>query len=357
MTRKINVTVATSPNGNGGIATVLNVLSDGFFDQWNMRQVVSHARTNRFGFLGTLFVFAAALFKLTYLLIFYHVGIVHIHMASRGSYRRKSLIIRLAKLFNPKVILHLHGAEFKEFYNNECLSDKQNHIRNTFDLADAVIVLSTQWHSWMKTIVSDPTKVHVVYNAVETLDLNRSSIDQGRILFLGRLGERKGVKDLIDAFAMVLAEYPDARLTLGGDGDVATFKQQVKNLGISNNVDFLGWVAGEQKKVWLSKTDVYCLPSYNEGFPMGVLEAMSANIPVVASTAGGIPDAIKDGIDGLLIEAGDIEMLAAHLKKMISDRALNTAYSARAKKKFINNFSKQAVFPELDKIYTELMNK
>nr|WP_241214457.1 glycosyltransferase family 4 protein [Vibrio alfacsensis] len=166
----------------------------------------------------------------------------------------------------------------------------------------------------MKTIVSDPTKVHVIYNAVDTLDLNRSNIDQGRILFLGRLGERKGVKDLIDAFAIVLKQYPDCRLTLGGDGDIATFKQQVKNLGISNNVDFLGWVAGEQKKIWLSKADVYCLPSYNEGFPMGVLEAMSANIPVVASTAGGIPDAIENSVDGLLIEAGDVEMLATHLK-------------------------------------------
>lgn len=278
-------------------------------------------------------------------------------MASRGSYKRKSVIIRIAKLFRAKTILHLHGAEFQEFYNNECSFKKQAHIRKTFDLADAVIVLSTQWHSWMKTIVGDPTKVHVIYNAVDTLDLNRSNIDQGRILFLGRLGERKGVKDLIDAFAIVLTEYPDSRLTLGGDGDVTTFKQQVKNLGISNSVDFLGWVAGEQKKIWLSKADVYCLPSYNEGFPMGVLEAMSANIPVVASTAGGIPDAIEDSVDGLLIEAGDIEMLATHLKTMISNRDLNAAYSASAKKKFINNFSKQAVFPELDKIYTELMSK
>lgn len=357
MTRKINVTVATSPNGNGGIATVLNVLSDGFFDQWNMRQVVSHSRSNRFGHPGMALVFGAALFKLTYLLIFYHVGIVHIHMASRGSYKRKALIIRLVKLFNSKAILHLHGAEFQQFYNNECSNDKQEHIRKTFDLADAVIVLSSQWHSWMKTIVSNPKKVHVVYNAVETLNINRSNTEQGRILFLGRLGERKGVKDLINAFSMIVAEFPHARLTLGGDGDVATFKQQVENLGISSNVDFLGWVSGEQKHAWLSKADIYCLPSYNEGFPMGVLEAMSANIPIIASTAGGIPDAINDGIDGLLIEAGDVEMLATHLKTLISDRALNATYSTTAKKKFINNFSKQAVFPELNKIYTELMSK
>ncbi|MGR5450245.1 glycosyltransferase family 4 protein [Vibrio sp. PNB22_2_2] len=357
MGKKINITVATGMQEMGGIATVLNVLSRGFNDNWNMRHITTHTNHTYWFGLNKIFLFLFSFIKISYYLTFFNVGIIHIHMASRGSYKRKSVIIRLAKLFRAKTILHLHGAEFQEFYNNECSFKKQAHIRKTFDLADAVIVLSTQWHSWMKTIVSDPSKVHVVYNAVETLDLNRDDVEKGRILFLGRLGERKGVKDLIDAFAIVVKNYPNARLTLGGDGAIDTFKQQVERLGISHNVDFLGWVAGEQKNLWLSKADVYCLPSYNEGFPMGVLEAMSASIPVVASTAGGIPDAIKDGVDGLLIEAGDVEMLATHLKTMISDRALNTAYSARAKKKFINNFSKQAVFPELNKIYTELMSK
>ena len=357
MRKQINVTIATGMHEMGGVATVLNVLNGGFFQKWNMRHVTTHTNASQFFGLNKVLLFVFALMKLTWFLMFYNVGIVHIHMSSRGSYKRKSLIVRLVKIFKTNVIIHLHGAEFQTFYNKECSKKKQKHIRATFDLADAVIVLSTQWHSWMTTIVSDPTKVRVVYNAVETLDLNRNNVEQGRILFLGRLGERKGVKDLINAFAIVVKNHPHARLTLGGDGDIGTFKQLVEKLGISDNVDFLGWVAGEQKNLWLSKADIYCLPSYNEGFPMGVLEAMSANIPVVASTAGGIPDAIKDGVDGLLIEAGDVEKLAAHLELMISDRDLNTTFSTTAKKKFINNFSKQAVFPELDKIYTELMSK
>ncbi|MGR5130759.1 glycosyltransferase family 4 protein [Vibrio alfacsensis] len=357
MNEPINITIGTSMHEKGGVATVLNILNIGFFSKWNIHHVATH--TSKFDVLGLgkLAIFALSLIKITWYFLFYNVGVVHIHMSSRGSYKRKSIITRLAKLFKANVILHLHGGGFQEFYNFECSSDKQKHIRETFDLADAVIVLSTQWQSWMTTIVSEPAKVHVVYNAVETLTLNRSSIEQGRILFLGRLSEKKGVKDLINAFALVVKELPYARLALGGDGDIATFKQQVENLGISSNVDFLGWVAGEQKNTWLSKADIYCLPSYNEGFPMGILEAMSANIPVVASTAGGIPDAIEDGVDGLLIEAGDVEMLASHLKTLISDRALNSAFSTTAKNKFINNFSKQAIFPELDKIYTELMSK
>lgn len=352
---EINITVATGMHEMGGVATVLNVLNGGFFQKWNMRLITTHTNNSTFLGLNKLILFFIAMVKLVGYLTFYKVGVVHIHMSSRGSYKRKSLMVRVTKLFSAKVILHLHGAEFQEFYNNECNAAKQCHIRHTFDLVDAVIVLSTQWNAWILTIMQHPEKAHVVYNAVETLGLDRSSIEQGRILFLGRLGERKGVKDLINAFAIVVKAIPSARLALGGDGDLKTYTQQVKALDIEASVDFLGWVTGSTKNEWLSKADVYCLPSYNEGFPMGVLEAMSANIPVVASTAGGIPDAISDQVDGLLIEAGDVENLAKQLIEIIANRELNQRLSTSAKNKFINNFSKQAVFLELDGIYTELL--
>lgn len=355
MRKKINLTIATGLDGKGGIATVLNVLNTGFFQHWDMRLIKTHTGQTIFFGLNRFFIFLLSFIKLITYLTFYKVCIVHIHMASRGSYIRKSLMVRVTKFFSAKVILHLHGGEFQEFYNNECNAAKKRHIRQTFDLVDAVIVLSTQWQTWIRTIMQHPEKSHVVYNAVETLELDKSSIEQGRILFLGRLSELKGVKDLINAFAIVVKAIPSARLALGGDGDLKTYTQQVKTLDIEASVDFLGWVDGNTKNEWLSKADVYCLPSYNEGFPMGVLEAMSANIPVVASTAGGIPDAISDQVDGLLIEAGDVENLAKQLIEIIVNRELNQRLSTSAKNKFINNFSKQAVFPELDLIYKELL--
>ncbi|MDD1792972.1 glycosyltransferase family 4 protein [Enterovibrio sp. ZSDZ42] len=352
----INITVATGMQEMGGIATVLNVLNDGFFQKWDMKFVTSHTNKSLFFGANKLFLFATAVFKLTYLLSFYNVGIVHIHMASRGSYFRKSLFVRLAKLYNAKVVLHLHGAEFQNFYVCECNANKQLRIRQTFNLSDVVIVLSSQWLSWMKTIIDNPSKARVVYNSVSSLEIDRSHAEQGLILFLGRLGKRKGVKDLIDAFSIVLKDIPHARLALGGDGDIAEFKHQVASLGISNNVDFLGWISGKEKETWLSKADIYCLPSYNEGFPMGVIEAMSARVPIVASTAGGIPDAIEHGLEGLLVQPGDIDTLASHLQLLIDNRQTNAEFSQSAHLKFGNSFSKKAVFPKLDSIYKELLD-
>ena len=356
MRSKINITIATSMNGKGGVATVLNTLnSGGFFEKWNMKLIASHNSESKFKGVNRLFLFASVFVKLAYFNLFYKVGIVHIHMSSRGSYLRKSLITRFAALLSNKIIIHLHGAEFREFYNAESYPKKQAHIRNTFDLADSVIVLSTQWLSWVKTIVKTPSKVKVVYNAVPQLVLDRSVQQNSSILFLGRLGKRKGVADLIHAFKNVLVKDESATLLLGGDGDLELYKELVDSLGIKKNVQFLGWVSGEEKNSYLAKADVYCLPSYNEGFPMGVLEAMSAGVAVVASTAGGIPDAITSEKEGLLITAGDVDGLTDALLRITNDRELNNSFTLAAKSKFDKNFSEPVVFSVLDKIYNELL--
>lgn len=219
----------------------------------------------------------------------------------KGSYRRKSVIIRLVKLLKGKVILHLHGAEFRDFYRDECNMVQQRHIRHTFALADHVLVLSTQWLAWLQEVIGRTQGVSVLYNAVPSLALDRHLAQPGRIAFLGRLGTRKGVGDLIQAFALVKQRCPEAQLYLAGDGEIETYQAMAEQLGLNGSVHCLGWIAGEAKLKLLTQTDIYCLPSYNEGFPMGVIEAMSAGIPVVASRAGGIPDAISDGEQGRLI--------------------------------------------------------
>ena len=355
MKKSINLTIATDKDGQGGIATVLNVYeSEGFFYDTNSELLVSHSTNTGFGMGGQLFNYLLCIIKLVSKLIIYDVGLVHIHMASRGSYARKSMLIKLIKYFNTKVILHLHGAEFREFYNNECCESKKAQIRSTFNSVDKVIVLSTQWLGWLDTIIDDSKKGVVVYNAVPKLEIEKENTNNFNFVFLGRLGERKGVSDLINAFKGVVKVHPKARLLLGGDGEIKKYQAMVNELEISEHVDLLGWVAGDKKINILKQADAYVLPSYNEGFPMGVLEAMSCNIPVIASTAGGIPDAITNNIDGLLIEPGDVESLKMAMNRLIEFPVETEKMSDAAKEKFLNNFSPRVIIPKLKCIYKEL---
>lgn len=346
--------VGTSLDGQGGIATVQKgYLEVGFFERNNVIPVVTHSSKYQNRKIAASLLFFCSLAKIIFHLIFSNVSIVHIHMASRGSYARKSFIVRLVKLFNKKALLHLHGAEFREFYSDECSDKKKGHIRKTFMMADTVIVLSTQWVSWLLNEISESVNTKLIHNGVIPLPTNRQVVP-GMILFLGRLGERKGTQDLIRAFKIVKDKIPNASLKLGGDGDIARYRRLVSELGLTESIEFLGWVSGKDKENLLAKADIYCLPSYNEGFPMGILEAMSAKVPVVASTAGGIPDAITHEQSGMLSEPGDIETLAENLVDIIQDRDKNIALSEAAHLRFKANFSLDVIISKLESIYIDL---
>ncbi|MBR9888991.1 MAG: glycosyltransferase family 4 protein [Oceanospirillales bacterium] len=357
MRKIVNVTVGTDIKGQGGIATVLRGYRDsGFFERHNVRLVATHNSNVLFGQFGSVILFLTALAKIFIYGLFFKVGLVHIHMASRGSFSRKLIVARLAKFFGCKVVLHLHGGEFREFYVNECDARKKKRVRELFESVDKVIVLSSQWIEWAKETFSKSDHIDVIYNTLKRSDGHQRYTKVGSILFLGRLCKGKGTFDLINAFQKVNESCPEAHLYLGGDGDLDLYKKQVKNLGLEHSVSFPGWVDGERKAELLSIADVYCLPSYNEGFPMGVLEAMASGVAIVSSYAGGIPDAVSHNEEGLLIEAGDQDGLADALIKLIKDRGLNSQLVGAATNKFERCFSEEAIMPKLDKIYAELLS-
>ncbi|MBL1421537.1 MAG: glycosyltransferase family 4 protein [Alphaproteobacteria bacterium] len=355
MKNRINITVATDINTQGGIGTVLQVLKQqGFFKQTNNILITSHKISPKFKRLNMMLTFAGCLLRIVYYGLFFKINITHIHLSSRGSYSRKSIVVKLAKFFNARIIIHLHGSEFVEFYRDESSKRKQKKIRATLNSADKLIVLSKSWKIWAETLIDDPQKLMIVYNMMAKSKIERQAQPQQNILFLGRLGHRKGVGDLIKAYHQIIVDFPNSCLQLGGDGDVEKYQHQVSELDMSANVEFLGWVSGADKFDYLSNAYMYILPSYNEGFPMGVIEAMSVGLPILASTAGGIPDAITDGKQGLLIEAGNVDALANGLSDLLQNTAKAARLGQAAKLKFENNFSPDIIIPQLLAIYDEL---
>lgn len=356
MKKKISLTLATDINGQGGIATVLGVYQQsGFLAHNAVRLIATHSTNNKLGIVGALLLYISALIKVLYYYAFYRVGVAHIHVSSRGSYLRKSLLVRLIKALGGKVILHLHGSEFRDFYSNESNENKKQHIRDTFEMSDVVIVLSSQWIDWGRVTFNRAEHFQLVYNAVPSLELEAASTPSSTISFLGRVGKRKGVHDLLKAMVKVKQQCPGAKLMIGGDGDIEKYRVMARDLGLESQVEFLGWVSGQHKLDVLRQTQIYCLPSYNEGFPMGILEAMSAGIAVVSTYAGGIPDAISDGKEGILVKAGDSEALADALIELLTNQEMNQDYTQNAKQKFDEHFSVQAIIPQVQRIYDDLL--
>jgi glycosyltransferase involved in cell wall biosynthesis len=116
----------------------------------------------------------------------------------------------------------------------------------------------------------------------------------------------------------------------------------------------LGWVSGPAKDRELQQATVYVLPSYIEGLPMGVLEAMAAGTPTIATKVGGIPDAIDDGAMGFLVEPGDVNALADRISKLLADPALRERFASEARARIVSTFSPERVLARLEDVYRRL---
>lgn len=279
--------------------------------------------------------------------------IVHIHMASRRSTFRKGKYIKIAKKKGKKVILHLHGAEFKMFIN-ECNLKQKKFVKEILNLSDKIIALSEEWKNYLETLLEDKNKIVIIYNALVVPKNFQKDLNNQKFLFLGKIGERKGIYDLIDVFKKVVEEFPQAHLYVGGDGEVDKLEKNIKEAKIDKNVKYIGWVTGKEKEKYLKESSFYCLPSYNEGMPMSVLEAMAYKNVVITTNVGGIPQVIKNGENGFIINPKDKQKMFENIVKALKDENLRKKISDRARETIENKFDITKNIENLIKIYEEL---
>jgi glycosyltransferase involved in cell wall biosynthesis len=171
---------------------------------------------------------------------------------------------------------------------------------------------------------------------------------------VSRLQPGKGHEYLIRALPDILNDYPDLKVKIVGKGillnDLRTLSKQ---LNVSNNIEFTGYVKDIYAE--LSTMDIFILPSLSEGFPISILEAMAAGLPVAASNVGGIPEIVENGINGFLFEPKDIEAIAKVLKSFFLNYERTLEMGRLGRQKIISNFSPEKYIQKLDLLYGELM--
>lgn len=281
-----------------------------------------------------------------------HSDIVHVNMASDVSYYRKSLFIRTAYWFHKKIIIHQHGGDFQTFYHSQ-LSDKgKKRLRAVFTKADAVIVLTSFWEDFFAQIV-DKKKIVIIPNGISLPKMSSRKYGTHKLLFLGRICKEKGIEELLAVVAELSQKYKDIQLYLGGifeDESLKVLAEQHKE-----TITLLGWIEGSEKEKYLEFCDIYVLPSYFEGQPVSVLEAMSYASCVVASRVGGIPQMIEDNESGLLIEPRDQDSLKKALITVLEDERLCTRLGMTAREKVQKEFSIDQCIEKLLSLYGKVL--
>lgn len=296
----------------GGVAAVENVYST-FYQPFNH---VTTTVTN--GQVKKLLVLCKAILQFLYWMLFHpEIKIVHVQGSVGASFWRKAIFIYIAKFFYKKVVWHMHAGRFAVFYQQHRYA-----VRKVVDKSDVIIALSEYWKEYFKN--EFPTKrVEIIKNVISAPVVHKQQTGYFTLLFLGLLGKNKGIYDLLECIRDHKVEFQGKlKLYIGGNGEIEHVKQLIKEYGIADIVIFEGWVSGDKKIELLNKSDAYILPSYKEGLPISILEAMSYGMPIISTPVGGIPEIVSNGENGYLVEPGNKEDIYKAIMSLLNDADL-----------------------------------
>lgn len=165
-------------------------------------------------------------------------------------------------------------------------------------------------------------------------------VSNNYILYTGRLSERKGLYDLIDAMYYTNKKHPKVKLYISGKGQLlSNLKKMVNKLNIQRVVKFLGYVPSKTMPSLYRNAYVHIVPSYYEGLPTVLLEAMASGVPVIATSIGGSRDVISNNVDGFLVPPKNPLKLAESINMLLSDYALRDRLGKNARKKIIEKYT------------------
>ncbi|MDR2546874.1 MAG: glycosyltransferase family 4 protein [Lachnospiraceae bacterium] len=337
------VMIGPARNVMGGVSTAVNNYYLAGLDQRvNLTYIATMVDGSKFCKL--LKAIGAYVRFLTYLL---RMDILHAHMSPGASYYRKKIFVDTASVFCKKVIIHFRGGDFQTFFQDKS-SNAKKKIVATFAKADYFIVLSPEWKEVFVPLIGEE-KLIVLGNAVSIPEKYKDSYSDHNILFVGRLCINKGVGDLLAVIPMLKRKFPDIHLFLAGVWEDEELRQTATDL--KEEVTFLGWLDRHTLAQYMEKCSIFVLPTYYEGQPNALLEAMAMGMTAIATAVGGIPQLIEDGKTGRLITPRDVDSLSRGLKELLADEKLRSQLGTAARERVKERHGINQLANELYRIY------
>lgn len=280
--------------------------------------------------LSALATFLVFLVRLIAVCAFRKPDVVHINLSSGGSVIRKAAACAICRTFRAPYIIHLHGSRFRQYWTSRG-PWMERLIAFIFTRADRVFVLGSVWRTFaVGRLPQIAGKVHILPNACGRGGAGEKPEAFVRLIFLGKVGERKGTFDMIEALALLPPEL-QWQAILAGDGETERARVLARQRGLQDKVQVLGWSGPDDVRALLGSSHVLVLPSYDENLPMSVIEAMAWGLAVVTTPVGAVEDIIVDGERGLLVAPGDIPALAARLERVIRSHSLRETLGRNAR--------------------------
>lgn len=295
--------------------------------------------------------------KITQVVELFRLDVVHVHYAVPHTISAFLARSALGREQHPFVVVTtLHGTDIT-------LVGRQPSyfpiVRYAINRSDAVTTVS-QWLSDMTVKEFGTTRpIDVIPNFVDETKFRRglqpckratyAPFGEKILLHTSNFRPVKRVEDVVRIFARVRKEIPSVLLMIGDGPDRERAQNMARELGVLGSVHFLG--KQESIEVFMSCADCFLFPSEYESFGLAALEAMSCEIPVVASATGGLPEVIKDGETGFLAPLGDVDMMAEKALRVLRDDALAQRIGKAARSVVHEKYLPGAIVPMYEEVY------
>jgi glycosyltransferase involved in cell wall biosynthesis len=296
------------------------------------------------------------IFRLCRTLISYRPSIVYFTIVPTGKiFYRDALFTALIKLFGRRVVFHLHKRGIDEMAAGS--RHKRWLLRRTFK-GTAMVCLSNKLTADIRNVYKP--EPFVLLNGIEVV--NSRKIERHntppRILYLSNLVVNKGIKVFLQSLAELHKQ--GCRFQARVVGDVVDYsieeaKAFCTEAGIAHLVDVTGPKFGKDKFHELERADIFVLPSFTECVPLTILEAMQFGLPVVATSVGGIPDILQEGVNGYLVPPGSSKDLTIRLKQLLLDKNLRIEMGLSARDRFMKNFTLSKYYEGLTNIFEQVL--
>jgi glycosyltransferase involved in cell wall biosynthesis len=289
-------------------------------------------------------------------LIAFKPDLVHLHSAHGKSLLEKTGLARLARRNGAKVVLHLHGPDLASEMTGKRAVLAWFYRAVWSDPGLAVVVLSERSRQFLSEKLP-AARVVLLRNGVRIHPSpSVPRCDPVRIGFLGVMNGFKGELDLVEAVSRT--ESRNYEVLMAGDGvSREAVVRRVEALGLADRVKVLGAIQGAAKDRFFEDIDLLCLPSRSDNLPLAILEAMARARPVIASTAGGIPELVEDGVTGWLVAPGDIRGLAGAIDRAVGAPDELRALGRRGWEKAKRQYDWQLIGPEVEALYRSLCGR
>jgi glycosyltransferase involved in cell wall biosynthesis len=357
--QSLNVLIMTplGPGGKGGIDRLMDAVRSEIHRSPIENVSVSFLITR--GQRSTLapFIFFLSLLKLLIIAAGSKCDVAHINLSADGSTWRKSLLALLCRLLRIPYVLHLHSGRYHTFWSSQ-RPVLRRYINRMFEGATAVVVLGSIWADLIcKNTPSVSERILILPNATASPPAKAIKPDHVaksvHVLFLGRLGENKGIPELLQAFGGLSNANP-WHATLAGDGDVEETRRSILSLGLNERVSAPGWINAFETEEVLRAADILVLPSRGENLPMSIVEAFAHGLAVIATPVGAIPEIVEHERTGLLVPVGDVPALQAALSLVIEDADLRNRLGKAAKEHHHRELELSCYVTRLGKIWRQV---